>query len=161
MISRRRFLSIAGAAGGVGAAAVVSARILGGGDASSGGPPTIRYGAESCAGCGMVIDDPRFAAAWAVGRQGRHYDDIGCMVNDLLGRPAPAGAQLFVHDFQTEAWLPALEATFVVSTAIRSPMAYGIAAASGSAGADRLAAQYKARVQAWPALSSGPVKGHS
>ena len=175
MVTRRRFLVLVGAGGGVAAAVATGVLALPGGDASEDGFPTIRYGAEACADCGMVIDDARYAAAWAPrgsARGGRHFDDIGCLLNNLTKHPAPEGARFFVHDYQTEAWLPAAGATYLVSTAIRSPMAYGIAAAATHEAAERLAVQYAqqgaqqggqqgARVQPWAALLSAPVKGHA
>lgn len=159
MISRRRFLAIGGAAGGTVAAAILGVRLLPGEGVTSDGPPAIRYGVESCAVCGMVIDDARFAAAWAASGKSRRYDDIGCLVTDLLKHPAPTGARMYVHDIETEAWLAAEEATYLVSPAIRTPMAYGIAAAATPEAADRLATQYQARAQAWDAVARGPVNG--
>ena len=46
------------------------------------GPPTVRYGQDPCAGCGMIISDDRFAAAWvdpAGEAAPRLFDDGGGM----------------------------------------------------------------------------------
>lgn len=159
MITRRRFLALCGAAGGTAVVAVASARLLPSDRARNEGPPAIRYGAEACAACGMVIDDARFAAAWTSPHTSRHYDDIGCMVTDLLKHPAPQDARMYVHDIESEAWLPASDATYLLSSAIRTPMAYGIAATATREAADRLSARYQARVQAWAALAAARTNG--
>ena len=44
-------------------------------------PPDIAYGKDPCANCGMLINDPRFAAAYVTRNgQARLFDDIGCMI---------------------------------------------------------------------------------
>ena len=95
----------------------------------AGATPLLRYGQERCAYCTMSIDDPRFASAWRTpdGAE-RHFDDIGCMVNAYRREGPPANAKYWVHDYRSEAWLDAREATYLVAPAIKTPMAYGVAA---------------------------------
>lgn len=127
MASRRAFLGLLGG-GIVAAGGVVVGMSLRGTPPQVSAYPTIRYGEEMCTYCGMSIDDARFASAWRASGPERHFDDIGCMVS-ASHRDQPAGdVQFYVHDYQTEAWLDATAATFVVSRSIKTPMAYGVAA---------------------------------
>ncbi len=127
MITRRRFLSLAGSSaitGGVMLLAGCSSKPV---DADA--TPSVRMGEERCAYCTMLIDDVRFTAAWrtADGIE-RHFDDIGCMVNGSRRDAPPTGTRYWVHDYRTAAWLRAGEASFVISPAIKTPMTYGVAA---------------------------------
>jgi copper chaperone NosL len=155
MLSRRRFLVLAGSAGVVGAATVAGVAALPSSGAGADGFPVIRYGAERCARCGMIIDDVRFASAWTAAHEAnRHFDDIGCLVRDVAERPSLEGMRFLVHDYETEQWLDASSATFVVSTEVRTPMAYGIAAVATSAAAERLVREFGGGVTAWAALGT-------
>mgnify|MGYP005852889093 CR=1 FL=1 len=91
-------------------------------------PPEIRYGRDTCAQCGMIISDPRFAAAAATADGTvTLFDDIG----DLLAyRKAnqPAWAAIWVHDYDTQEWLRAEDAWYLLGPGVRSPMGWGIAA---------------------------------
>lgn len=97
--------------------------------------PEIEYGAAQCAHCGMPIDDPRYAAAWRRGREERHFDDIGCLVSAYREAAGEAGIDCFVNDFYTRSWIDARTATYVLSPAIRTPMAYGVFAVGEGPGA--------------------------
>lgn len=150
MVSRRYFLGLLG--GGTAAAGGVTfvLRALREGTVSP--FPEIRYGQEACSFCGMGIDDARYAAAWRVAKSERHFDDIGCMVN-AYRRDHPAGdVRLFVHDYHSESWLDAASATFVVSPAIKSPMAYGVFAVADGAGAATSAGHEGLAYFAWGGL---------
>jgi copper chaperone NosL len=92
------------------------------------GPPSIRYGRDRCDACGMIISDPRYAAAARVGGTVSRYDDIGCLVGRLGGALATGSATAYVHDAGTQEWLEAEHAAFVRSPTIQTPMASGIAA---------------------------------
>jgi copper chaperone NosL len=162
MVSRRRFLAMVGAGAAVTAVGAVGVAALPSAGTDEDGLPNIRYGAERCARCGMVIDDPRFAAAWTAPRAGgMHFDDIGCLVRDLEDRAPLEGIRYFVHDYETEAWLDATSAVYVVSPEIRSPMAYGVAAFSSKAAAERVAASLAVTVQTWAGLAEAPGNGHA
>ena len=91
-------------------------------------PPEIRYGRDVCAQCGMIVSDPRFAAAAATADGTMSiFDDIG----DLLAyRKAnqPDWAAIWVHDYDTQEWLRAEDAWYLLSPGIHSPMGWGIAA---------------------------------
>ena len=130
MVSRRRFLVVLGGGAVAAGAVAVGAAVLPDGR-HTGGPPSIRYGQERCAYCGMTIGDARFAAAWrTTGGAEQHFDDIGCMVNAGRERTPHPGTAYFVHDYSDESWLDAVAARYVISPAIKTPMAYGVAAFS-------------------------------
>jgi hypothetical protein len=90
----------------------------------------------------MSIGDERFAAAWrdTSGKE-RHFDDIGCMVSAYNRDGASDGVRFYVHDYRALAWLDATTATYVEGDAIKTPMAYGIAALGTSTEAHELAEQ--------------------
>lgn len=109
-------------------------------------PPEINYGQDVCTRCGMIIDDPRFASGY-VTQTGESYifDDIG----DMLLYQTETGDAVYaywVHDYQTEAWLRAEEAFFVLSSEIHSPMGYGLAALAEKGQATAVALRSQGRV---------------
>ncbi|MCK9485154.1 MAG: nitrous oxide reductase accessory protein NosL [Dehalococcoidia bacterium] len=153
MVTRRRFLILAGSAGAVGVAIVAVPALLEGEDLDPDREPVVRYGEEACARCGMIIDDARFAAAWTTESGEVHFDDIGCLVLEAAERPAPGDARHWVNTYVEEAWAPVETATFVLSAEIRSPMAFGAAAAPDRDASDRLAQEMGGTVVAWHALT--------
>lgn len=115
------------------------------GDAPTGGPPEIAYGLDACARCGMVIDDPRFAAALrTVDGDVRVYDDIGELAADV-GEARIEPVEAWVHDFDDGGWLRAREAV-LVHGGLSTPMGSGLAACRTHAAARRLAAESGGRV---------------
>ncbi|MEW5985521.1 MAG: nitrous oxide reductase accessory protein NosL [Chloroflexota bacterium] len=105
-------------------------------------PPDITYGQELCDACGMLIDEPRFAAATVLTNgEARQFDDIGDMLAYHAEHPDLAVAAWFVHDYHTEEWLPAETAIYVKSDEIMSPMAHGLAAFADQQAAELLAGQ--------------------
>lgn len=132
MLSRRAFLALVGGGAGAAGLAALAFRVLPDGGSVS-AFPEIRFGQELCSYCGMSIDDPRFASAWRASSGERHFDDIGCMVN-AYRRDHPAGdIRFFVHDYTSKAWLDAADASFVVSSTVKTPMAYGVYAVAHDA----------------------------
>jgi copper chaperone NosL len=103
-------------------------------------PPEIQYGYDLCAACGMLIDDPRHAAA-SITLDGTPYkfDDIGDMVRYHTEHPTEQVRAWFVHDFDTETWLRAETAWFVFNQAVDTPMGHGVAAFAEEADAAALA----------------------
>lgn len=130
MLTRRRFLAIIGATGALAATGGAIVALLPSEDADKKGPPALKVGDDACARCGMLIGDLRYAAGWRDDSGAAAvFDDIGCMVVEAREHP-PASAAFWVHDFHTEAWIEAETASYTISTGIKSPMAYGIAAAA-------------------------------
>ena len=162
MLTRRRFLVLTGSAGVTVAAVAAGLSVLPEEGGTEDGFPLVRYGEESCLHCGMIIDDPRFAAAWTEpGGVERHFDDIGCAVTDAVESPLADGALCFVHDYVTEEWLDAPAATYVVSPAIHSPMAFGVVALHAAEDAHALAAEHHGQVVGWHELPHHLEGGHS
>lgn len=120
-------------------------------------PPEIRYGEDLCAECNMVISDPRYAAGYVYASgNGRYqslaFDDIGDLLAHHRKHPEHSVVAWYVHDYQSEAWLDATTAYYVVSAAIHSPMGHGIAAHAEKAAAEAMAATYAGDVLTWEAL---------
>lgn len=133
MVTRRRFLAILGAGGAVVATGGAVVALLPDSDGKTNGPPVISYGTEACARCRMLIGDARFAAGWRDGSGTEaHFDDIGCMVVRSREQPPAEPVRFWVHDYHTEGWIDASTASFVADPSIKSPMSYGIAAASSA-----------------------------
>lgn len=126
-------------------------------------PPDIVYGEDACAECGMILSEPRYAAASLVDEQGRVtprvFDDIGDMMRYHAARPELKVRRWYVHDMATEAWLDAETAVFVRAPDLRTPMASQLAAFADAAGAEAFAADHAgARVLRFADLASaGPA----
>jgi copper chaperone NosL len=151
MVTRRRFLALAGGAGVLAGGVALGISLLPEGDTSDGsGPPQVRYGETKCDTCGMIIADRRFAAGWREpGGNVAVFDDIGCMLKLKQRENPPAGTAFFVQDYSAESWLDAVSAHYVSSTAIKSPMAYGLAAFASQAGSAALSASAGGREYDW------------
>lgn len=109
-------------------------------------PPEIVYGRDVCARCGMIIEDARFASGYVTpDGESRIFDDIG----DMLTYQAEKGETVhayWVHDYQTEAWLRAEEAFFVLAADIHTPMGYGLLALAEEGQATAVALRNNGRV---------------
>ena len=91
-------------------------------------PPEIVYGEDMCVQCGMIISEPRYAAAYlSVDGEPRIFDDLGelCLYHRDHQEKM---ATVWAHDFHSEAWIDAEAATFVMSENIHTPMSFGIVA---------------------------------
>ena len=104
-------------------------------------PPDIRYGEDSCDRCLMIVNEARYAAAY-VTRDGdtRRFDDIGGMLA-YRKEVDEEVLVLWVHDFDTEAWLKANEAHYVMSDKLHTPMGFGIIAFAGQEQAESWTAE--------------------
>ncbi len=99
-------------------------------------PPNIRFGADPCDECRMIINEARYAAAIVTTDEQVHlFDDIGCMVNYLKKHSEPV-ARYWVVDFNSENWLNATKAVFVKNKDFPTPMGYGIVAFSDTTTAE-------------------------
>jgi copper chaperone NosL len=116
-------------------------------------PPEILFGQDLCEACGMLIDQPQFAAA-TVTLDGSAYkfDGISDMVAYHAEHPLAQVRAWFVHDYNSEDWLRAEVAFFVHSDLIVGPMGHGIAAFASEAEAQRLAADLQASVTSFDVL---------
>jgi copper chaperone NosL len=108
-------------------------------------PPEIRYGEDICYQCGMIISEPRFAAAY-VTRQGisKIFDDIG----ELLIHFDESGDDVvvfWVHDYEDGTWIRATEAYFIENQNVITPMGHGLIAFHNVDHAEALAAKLGTR----------------
>ncbi len=105
-------------------------------------PPEIAYGQDVCDACGMILDEPKFAAATLLADgETRKFDDIGDMFVYHMDHPDQQVQAWFVHDHGGEKWLRAEKAFFVMSDSIATPMGHGLAAFADQAAAEAFAAQ--------------------
>lgn len=105
-------------------------------------PPAITYGQDICDECGMLISEPKFAAATLDLNGNAHkFDDIGGMLLYHMDHPESQVKAYFVHDYNTQTWLRGETAVYVRSADIQSPMRDGIAAFADRASAENFAAR--------------------
>jgi copper chaperone NosL len=95
-------------------------------------PQPVMLGAEECTHCRMVISDLEFAAQ-ALNTRGKAYkfDAVECMAEWVLADRIPPAEihSLWVADRADEGrWIPVMEASFLRSDGIRSPMGLGLIA---------------------------------
>ncbi len=100
---------------------------------------------DACAACKSTIYERQYAAQF-ITKDGfaRKFDDISCMVQFSKKVGANNIAAYYVADYATGEWLPAGEASFVRSSAIKTPMNSGILALKDKAGAEAIAREYQA-----------------
>jgi nitrous oxide reductase accessory protein NosL len=94
------------------------------------GPVDIKWGREVCEQCGMIIDNPRFAAEVRGGadRKIHKFDDMGDAVLWLAKQSwaADPAAEIWVGDMDSGAWIDGRKA-FYVRVKV-SPMGHGFGA---------------------------------
>jgi len=108
----------------------------------SGAPkPVAVSDSDACAFCRMAVSDKHFAAELvAPGEEPRIYDDIGCLVSDLVQHPAPGEAVAFVADHRTGDWIAAPDAIYTRVPELSTPMGSHIIAHMSPASRDADAA---------------------
>ncbi len=129
-----------------------------GGAQAADGPPEINYGRDICIECGMIIDDPRFAAAYRLGDgTERIFDDLGGLV--LHGRETGEleTATVWVSDFEDELLIDAETAHFVPTRGVASPMGHGILAFADHTRAEAMANSLDGEVIDWSRVKELPV----
>ncbi|MBW7885100.1 MAG: nitrous oxide reductase accessory protein NosL [Caldilineaceae bacterium] len=126
-----------------------------GGGPSEPMPPEIRYGETMCAECGMIINEPKFASGFAYEEsEGRYkslaFDDIGEMLAYIRAQTeAQTPVGIWVHDYESEEWIDAETALYVMSDEIHSPMGHGIVAFATQEAAEGMANTVHATVLDW------------
>lgn len=109
-------------------------------------PPEILYGEDVCAECSMIISEARFAAAYYTkSGEVRRFDGVGELCTYYLGHQEESES-IWVHDYQTEEWLNAERAYYVISQNLQSPMGQGAVALGDQRRAEQLAAQVGSEV---------------
>jgi copper chaperone NosL len=115
-------------------------------------PPEIRYGEDACDHCRMIINEPRFAASYVTDSQEtRRFDDIGNMMAHYAQYKENVSA-FWVHDYESEEWLRAEDAHYVVSSDLYTPMGHGVVAFDDAARAQSLAGAHDGHVLDFPQL---------
>lgn len=120
-------------------------------------PPEIKYGADLCSQCNMIISDVRFAAAYVYEVEpGRYesaaFDDIGDLLAHAGQHPEREIVAWYVHDYGTEEWLDASAAHYVQSAALETPMGSGTAAFGMAEAAEQAATELDGQVLDWAGL---------
>jgi copper chaperone NosL len=122
------------------------------------GPPEINYGRDICIECGMIVDDPRFAAAYRLddGTE-RIFDDLGGLI--VTGRESRdlSEADVWGSDFDNEVLIEANSAYFVPTLGVVSPMGHGILAFSDLSRAEATAMDLDGEVIRWDSVVDLPV----
>lgn len=109
-------------------------------------PPEIRYGEDVCDACNMIISEARFAAAYYTeSGEVRRFDGVGELCRYYLEHEEEVET-IWVHDFQTEEWLLADQAYYIISQQLQTPMGNGTVALGDQARAEQLATQIGSEV---------------
>lgn len=122
-------------------------------------PPDIRYGEDVCAECSMIINEPRHAASYVL-TDGtvRRFDDIG----EMLAYDSKHHEDVhvyWVHDFNTEEWVMAKSAAFVLNSEAKTPMGWGLLAFADEANADAYMADVGGTETVWADLQTAVANG--
>ncbi len=115
-------------------------------------PPEILYGQDICDECGMIINEARFAASYMTntGKE-RRFDDIGGML--AYAEANQEDVYLYwVHDLNSEAWVNAHQAVFVLDQDLATPMGWGLAAFANAADAEAFVAANGGLITTFAAL---------
>ena len=111
------------------------------------GPPPIEIDRTPCAHCGMLISEPRYAAAYkSPRREAQVFDDIGCLLASATREAGRGELRFWFHDARTAHWIAGSEATFVKSARFRTPMSGGLVAYRDAVAAKLTAAQHDGQV---------------
>ena len=117
-------------------------------------PPTIHYGEDICEFCSMIVSEGRFAAAYVTADGHDHtFDDIGDMIQSQL-KLQEEGTAFFVHDYESEDWIRAETAHYVLSDNLTTPMLSGLAAFESAEKAANVAAEIGGEVLTFDQLLS-------
>jgi len=77
--------------------------------------PEINYGYDTCANCGMLIMDNRYAAATTLKNgEVRKFDNVADMIAFHHEHPDQDVERWWAHDYQTQQWLDALQSHYVL-----------------------------------------------
>jgi copper chaperone NosL len=139
----------------------LSVLILAGCSAAAGGdgPPEIRYGVDVCDHCNMIINEPRFAAAYfSEAGETRRFDDIGEMFL-YAEEQGEAVRSYWVHDFHSEEWLQANRATFTYNPDLITPMGWGVAAFATESDAHAYHDEHGATILSYTELREQVLRG--
>lgn len=122
-------------------------------------PPEIRYGVDVCDYCNMIINEPRFAAAYySEAGETRRFDDIG-EIFLYAEEQGEAVESYWVHDFHSEDWVKADSATFAYDPDLMTPMGWGIAAFASESDATAYHDEHGATILSYTELREQVLRG--
>ena len=125
--------------------------------ADASGPPEIQFGRDICVECNMIISEARFATAYRLADgTTKKFDDVGNMVLHL-NDTGDAPSDVWVHDFETEAWVTAETAFFVPTLSVASPMGHSILSFSDEGRAQTFANDVDGEVIDWATVRALPI----
>lgn len=115
----------------------------------------------------MIVSDDRFAAALVLEADGRRetpvFDDLGCAAAYEAARPEATVLARYVREASGGGWLVAEDATYLLSEALHTPMAYGVGATATPEAAAELAERFPGEAMGfdrlWPRLKDGAGPG--
>lgn len=108
----------------------------------------------------MIINEARYAASYVL-TDGtvRLFDDVGGMlVHDVENQE---DVHIYwAHDFNTEKWIKADEAFYVLNDGLASPMGWGLAAFVNRADAEQFMVKNGGTITTWDDLHDGVAAGN-
>ena len=131
-----------------------------GGESNLEAPPEIRYGEDICEQCGMIINEARYAASYTTtAGDVRLFDDVGGMLLHDVQNQEDVHVY-WVHDFNSEEWVKAETAVYVLNDDLASPMGWGLAAFAKTADAEQFMAENGGILTTWDDLHEGVAAGN-
>lgn len=117
-------------------------------------PQQIEYGKDQCSFCKMNIVDKTHSAQY-VTKKGKQFkfDAIECMVNDINDKDINKIAIFLVADYSNPGTMVnALNSTYLISKAIKSPMGANLSALSSKEKAIDLQKEHGGQLFTWELL---------
>ncbi len=118
------------------------------------GPEDINYGSDVCSGCQMTIVDNQHAAEF-VTHKGKVYkfDAIECMMSDIKKQGENNIALYLINDYSMPGKLiDALNATYLISENLPSPMGANLTGFGNKTDADMIQKEKKGKIYSWNKL---------
>jgi copper chaperone NosL len=112
-------------------------------------PPAISYDRDTCASCGMIISDERYAGGLvAADGAAMLFDDVGEMLQSV--REAGLNKQrAWAHDWGSRDWIDATTAIFVKGDPKSTPMGTGFVAFASRDAANAFIAEHGGSAMTW------------
>ena len=115
--------------------------------ACNAGPEAILWGKDTCAQCGMILEDRRFGAE-LVARNVYKFDGIDELARYEVAHPSLKGS-IYVTDDETGQLIPAAKAFFLLSPSLTAPMGGHVMSFAARTNGDRYAALHHLRAVHW------------
>jgi copper chaperone NosL len=119
-------------------------------------PEPINYGADQCSFCVMNIVDKAHSAQYVTnkGKQFK-FDAVECLVNALEEQNESELAFILVADYSNPGeMVNAIEATYLISQEIKSPMGANLSAIASEQKAYALKLEHTGAIYSWDSLKS-------